>query len=156
MNPCCGREHARQQFGDWIWSRCETGLAANSKAKLETLDLYSMSIFDNLPMCPASECRPRLRRMLVNGGMANWYDGHHTRVLCHIPALHGPMQRLPWPFSMIQPHLIDFRIYDGRDWAMSGVEPVHQQLYKKSHMNDAIGAFLRGAEPNDAIVITED
>ena len=66
------------------------------------------------------------------------------------------MQRLPWPFSMIQPHMVEFRIYDGRDWATTGVEPVHQQYYKKSQMDAEIEAFLRGAEPDDAIIITED
>ena len=96
--------------------------------------------------------------MLVNGGMANWFDGHHMRVLCHIPALHRPMQRLPWPLSMMQAHLVEFRIYSGpRDeWAKPGVEPVHQHYYKKSEIGVAIDAFLRGADPADAITISED
>lgn len=117
-----------------------------------------MRFFDNLPLCPADECRPRLRLMLVRGGMAKWYDGHHTRVVCHIPELHRPLQRLPWPLSTIQPHLIEFRIYDGDsgDWALPGAEPVHRHLYKKSEIETAIDAFLRGSEPDDVITLSED
>jgi len=59
----------------------------------------------------------------------------------------------------MQPHLIEFRIYEGgsqEDWAMPGRDPVHQHLYKKSEMVVAMDAFLRGSRPSDAVIITED
>ena len=72
-----------------------------------------MSFFDKLIPAPAGECRPRLARMLENGGTASWFDGKYTMVLCHNRAAHRPMQKLPWPLSLTQPHLMEFSIYEG-------------------------------------------
>ena len=63
---------------------------------------------------------------------------------------------------MVQPHLIEFTIYEGDsqgEWGSAGYtlkKPVHEHLYKKSEMEVAIDAFLRGSEPNAAVIITED
>lgn len=94
--------------------------------------------------------------MLQNGGMANWFDGKNTRVLCHIPAIHRPIQRLPWPLSVFQPHLLEFRVYEGDGWTKAGAQPIQQALFKKPEMEHAIELFLQGAEENAAIIITED
>src|SRR5438046_1235351 len=52
---------------------------------------------------PASEAVPALRKMLKSGGFAYITVGDETRCLNFNPMLHGPLQRLPWPFSLIQP-----------------------------------------------------
>ena len=67
------------------------------------------------------------------------------------------MNRLPFPFSMLQPHGIELRIYLGEPSNSYFDAPnlVHQQIYKKSQMESAITAFLQGAETMDAVTITD-
>jgi hypothetical protein len=142
-----------------------------------------MSFFDhleNMRPSPASESHARLCRMLENGGSATWFDGKRTWVLCHNRAAHRPMQKLPWPLSTMQPHLIELSIYEGdlkgnQEKADQGksdfqritdvfaeaqpkapAKPVHQQMFKKSEMQIAIGVFLHDARPDDAVNINEE
>lgn len=39
---------------------------------------------------------------------------------------------------------------------MPGAKPVLKHIYKKSEIGVAIEAFLRDAQSNDAVIITED
>ena len=106
---------------------------------------------DIIPFADVGECRPRLRRTLLQGGLARWFDGKQTRLLDSTRAVQS-LARLPWPLSMIQPQFIQFAIFDGAEIVQA--TPVFEHTFKKSEMEQAIDAFLQGSSPTDCVQFT--
>jgi len=124
------------------------GFLSNSEEKIGVNGFH-------LPFVSAGQCRSRLCQMLETGGLARRFDGRHTFFISHLPEIHRPINRLPFAFNKLQPHLIELRIYLGESWGEpNSPSLIHRHLYKKGEMGVAIDAFLRGSQPDDAIVIS--
>ena len=78
-----------------------------------------------------------------------WTDGKHTKGVYHLRSLHRPANILPWPLSLVQPHQVELRIYEGN--FVFNAEPIYQQLYKKAEIPKVIEEFLRGSIPNTLV-----
>ncbi len=113
--------------------------------------------FDSLGMVPASSCRPRIKAVLEHGGSAMRFDGTCTRMLFHHPVLHRPIKKLPWPLSMLQPHVCEYRVCSGNftdaGWSFSTAAVFHHVQFRKGEADRFISSFLEGADENEAIFI---
>ena len=117
-----------------------------------------------LGMHPVCEVEPLLRHMLENGGDAGIHVGNEFRMLIYDPFWHRPRRLLPWPLSMLQPHLCTLRVYDAalhkrasEAWNVSDAQRAlkHEAEYDHSRFSEAIRDFLRDADPYEAVNINE-
>lgn len=94
----------------------------------------------------ASKARKPIKKMLLGeGGSAQVRLGDTTRMISHT-FLDGPVQKLPWPFNLLQPHNISYLV-------MRGNEIVFEQKFKKRQINVAINMLLEGLEDSVSILI---
>ena len=101
----------------------------------------------------SSEAVPNLREMLKSGGFAYITVGDVTRCLNFNPMLHGPIKRLPWPFSLIQQQGCSIEVTAASDNLMSSEILRRHDYNSRSQHNEAIATFLLGADPEDSVDI---
>lgn len=109
-------------------------------------------------MVYVAECRPVLRRLLVDGGGAVVIRDHNTHHLFHHPVLHRAPQSLPWPLSLMQPHLIQYTVHAGNNfedpyWDELKSDLLQDWRYNKPQINQAIRHFLISMDPDDTVFI---
>src|SRR3954451_7209741 len=77
------------------------------------------------------------------GGTCVLTVGEVTRVLSHDPILDGPVRRLPWPFSLVQPH--EFQYGERPE-----VDP-EDRRFSRTEVGAAIMHFVRDAPPTSEV-----
>ena len=106
-----------------------------------------------------SEARPLIKDILEHGGSAIIWVCNEYRMLMHTTTLHGPVTRLPWPLSRLQPHAYSLRVYQLVYKTGSIRIPAAGQLIRERHYmsrsqrEEAIGDFLEGATAEDSVSI---
>src|SRR5439155_12030596 len=84
-----------------------------------------------------SEAKQAIRKILLGkGGSAQVRIGNTTRLLCHDSVINRPLRHLPWPFSLLQAHIIDYSVYEEK-------AQVEEQTFERRQVDDAIRLFLR-------------
>ena len=111
-----------------------------------------------LPVYERAEAIPKLRLMLEHGGSASFIVDSNTRVLSHVPAIHRPISKLPWPLSGLQPHGCDLSLYQGNQfeddrWDMMTAKVLFQKTYLKRDFTAAIRDFLQGSDEDSLVFI---
>lgn len=112
-------------------------------------------------MVHVAQCRPVLRRLLAEGGGGVVIRDHNTHRIFHHPVLHRPAGRLPWPMSLMQPHLIEYTVHAGNNfedpnWSERTAAFLQDWQYqKKSQIDQAIGDFLKTMNPDDVVFLEQ-
>lgn len=98
----------------------------------------------------ASKARKPIKKMLLGGGgSAQVHHGDTSRMLSHT-FLDGPVQRLPWPLNLLQPHNVRYLVMKRNDI-------VYEQKFKKRQIDEAINMLLEGLEDNvDILILPND
>ena len=83
------------------------------------------------------EAYPAIRQLLLEGGSASTIlDGNFRRVF-HSRLLHRPIGKLPWPLSKIQPHGVEFIVYEGNPLADPQFERHDRSRLEPCHISEA-------------------
>ena len=94
----------------------------------------------------AAKARGPLKKMLLGGGgSAQVHVGDTTRMLYH-SFLHQPMQKLPWPLSLIHPHNLGYV-------RRQSEKTVEMRTFTKWQINEAIDLLLEGLDPSQLVLI---
>jgi hypothetical protein len=79
-------------------------------------------------------------------GVAHLTVGGERRMLKHEPMMHEPVEKLPWPLSMTQPHDVELVVYN-----LEGEELKPNKRFSREQIDAAIREFLAGSKAGDDI-----
>jgi len=99
--------------------------------------------------CKVRDCRKRIKLILRSraGGSVMATYKNLTRFLSHDPMRHAPINRLPWPLNLIQPHKVGFMV-------MQDSEILEKKVFMWGDIDLAINQLLEGISEDDYILIS--
>jgi hypothetical protein len=99
--------------------------------------------------CKVRDSRKRIKLILRNrsGGSVMATFKNKTRILSHDPMRHAPINRLPWPLSLIQPHKVGFMV-------MQDSEILEKKVFMWGDIDLAINQLLEGISEDEYILVS--
>ncbi len=107
------------------------------------------------------EAYPAIKQLLLEGGSASTILDGNLRIVEHSRVRHRPLQKLPWPLSKIQPHGVEFTVYEGNplgdpQFNIMAARVLSRVMFQKREIDSAIKAFLHGTTPDMLIFLDRD
>jgi hypothetical protein len=97
----------------------------------------------------AKDSKKPIKKMLLgNGGSVQIVMGNKTRLLTH-DFTNRPLHTLPWPLKLLQPHSIEYAVYEGKTL-------VEEKTFTRREVNNAISLFLDGLSADDQIILNPE